>query len=636
MSADSLTLISTEPEPAAAPATMSGRVRRLALWYEEHRRPGWVLAALALVLYGPTLLVPFVVDDYRNLRVMEAYRLGERPRLDLYRFFSADGNGAAQRAAGLTPWWVSDGLRFEYVRPLAEWSLYLDYLIWGGRAAGHRLAAVGLFVAAVWLVLALMRAVQPDEARARWAALLFAVASCHVVTVVFVAARCDLLVTVLSVAALLAAVRFVRGGPVWWLPAVAILYLAALLSKETAAALWVAVPALCLAAAARRRAPAAGRTVVVTATMLVVACGWYAWYRAQQTEINVACLLDPLARPGEYMLEAPRRMISALATWLIPFNPALLLYDGSRSWFADVLLLVGAAALLAAAGWLGPRLRHDPAARAAAFWPLPFVALLVCTPPDDRLMMLPMVGLAYLGAAWLRLPSEGRRLVRPLPALLFLAVPLVIGRATSAGIFFVERQARMELRAVHDDTRSTAVAPRPASADQEGADDGRPCVFFVNTGQLFSAIWAQDRARYFLGDEAPHVAFLCDLPVVEAEPIDERRLRLKSVGQPFLTTLLGGFGLPRGARVERGQRFASREFEVRAVDVKDGRPTTLEITFREPLNHRRYYFYHLNGFGLPRRWRPEPGDARRFGLAQPSGGLDVSEAAAPAGREQRF
>ena len=134
---------------------------------------------VVLVLYAPSLAVPFFLEDYRHLRLMAEFHAGARPSLDLYRFLVSPEDNAAQRSSGAVPWWLADQARAAYLRPLAEWSLYLDYLLWNGRPIGYHATALLLYLASVWLLLALFRIVQPDEGRARWATLLFAVAAGH-------------------------------------------------------------------------------------------------------------------------------------------------------------------------------------------------------------------------------------------------------------------------------------------------------------------------------------------------------------------------------------------------------------------------------------------------------------------------
>ena len=41
---------------------------------------------------------------------------------------------------------------------------------------------------------------------------------------------------------------------------------------------------------------------------------------------------------------------------------------------------------------------------AMALWAAAFLPLLACTIPDDRVMVLPSIGLAFLGAAWMTRP----------------------------------------------------------------------------------------------------------------------------------------------------------------------------------------------------------------------------------------
>ncbi|MCK6456553.1 MAG: glycosyltransferase family 39 protein [Phycisphaerae bacterium] len=592
-------------EPFPFPVTLQ---TRLAAWYEKHPRPFGVIALVVLALYLPTLAVPFFIDDYRCLRLMEEYRAGARQRLDLYRFFTGPADNAAQRLAGLTHWWLSDNLRFAYVRPLAEWSLYLDYRLFGNHPAGYRAVSIALYLVSVALVLAIFREIQPNEARARWAALLFALASSHAVPIVFIAARCDVLSLLGLAFAMFAALRFVRSARMRWLPSAAVGYAVALLSKESAATgglglvlLWLAAR-MVLPADARPRADR--RAVLAFLALLATAVGWSLYRAAEHVAINTHYVNNPLRDPATYVAEAPVRALMYLSTWLIPINPAVLMYHSSGYPKLVAFLILGAIALAATTRYFVRYHRRDPSVLGMAGWVLIFLPVLVCALPDERLMTLPSVGLAYLGAVWIRHALDPTRRFsrfwrRRIPVTSFVAIPIIATLISSGLIYGLEYKIASDVRYVVRDTNRAG--SRPAE------------IFFVNAPQPIHAIWHQDRARTLLGRDDQTFYFLCDLPDVEARVTGPDTLRLTSVGDPFLSMLLGQFGLPSDARVEQGQTFEMKPFRVRVVESRDGRPTILDLIFAEPLTSPRYAFYHLANDVPPTRWNPVAGASGTFG-----------------------
>src|SRR5262249_31501434 len=125
-----------------------------------------------------------------------------------------------------------DDFRFTYFRPVTQAVLRAEYALFGGRALGYRLVGLALYCLGVWLVMALYRQWTGDETIARWAAVAFTVASSNAIPATFIAAQCDLLAMIGSVAAVLCASHFIRTGRIAWLALAVPIFAAGLLSKE--------------------------------------------------------------------------------------------------------------------------------------------------------------------------------------------------------------------------------------------------------------------------------------------------------------------------------------------------------------------------------------------------------------------
>ncbi|MBU0641254.1 MAG: hypothetical protein KKB50_20540 [Planctomycetes bacterium] len=595
---------------SATTARPAGRLSFWAAWFEQYPRPRLLLTVIILVLYAPALAVPFFIDDYRNLRLMREYHVGASPSPDLYAFFTDATNAAPQREAGEIPWWISDELRAAFLRPLAEGSLYLDYLLWGERAVGYHATALLLYILCIWLLLALFRAVQPDESRARWAALIFALTAGNAVTVAFIAARCDLLALLAELLALVAGLRYLRTGRVIWPFVAGAASLAALLSKEAAAPL-VLVFALLWIGAHHNTAPALRRVLnrraaLVLVLLLATTVGWFAYRSVGDYAANAATALDPLHRPAEYLLQAPRRAFEYLASWPLAANPTLFYQHPSGRVPLLCVATAGAVLAVALAAHLWRRHRREPGVLVFAFWPLLFLPVLVCVVPDARLLLLPGVGMAFVGAVWLRSPCRtprARWLLRRLPAVLLLGLNPAAAQLSVLAIIGVERKSRADLRAI--------------AADIAESGAGREArVFLICPPQGFDAAWTQDRARFVLGADAPSFAHLCDAAVVDALVQSADTLRLSSVEQAFMDSLLGRYALPHGApRFEPGQTIRAPAFTVSVVATAAGWPTVLDLRFHQPLDSPACFFYHASNVGPPQRWKPVLGARYRFSVA---------------------
>jgi hypothetical protein len=177
-------------------------------------RPVWtaglVIAATA-ALYWPSLSAGFVGDDFMIL-----HRLRATHGADVLRFFRTEF--------------------FEFYRPLGFLSHAVDWRIGGGSPVQFHSTNVLLHVVNAVLLLQIGRALSPGSPAGLIAALLFAIHPSNTEAVFWMSARFDLLATCFSLAATYCVVR---GGWIEWFGPV--LFVAAVLSKESAVALPIAV-----------------------------------------------------------------------------------------------------------------------------------------------------------------------------------------------------------------------------------------------------------------------------------------------------------------------------------------------------------------------------------------------------------
>ncbi len=538
--------------------------------------------------YAPAFFIPFMVDDHRMIRQMRLYREGCSNRLDLYGFARTNEQIRAERLAGYFPWWVRDELRFERFRPVAEYALYLDYLAFGASPLGFRACSVAWYVAGVWLTLGLFRLLV-EERIARWGALVFALAGGHAVTVAFAAARCDLIALVAGLGSVMAAARYLLGGTRAWLAPAALLFLAALGAKEVSIAL-AAGPLLL--AWGMRGGPFAARVdwrrvAIVTALLGALAVAFLAAYSLCGFESNGEPLLDPIRATRDYLVRAPGRMALMLSTWLLPMNPFVFEF---RRWFRPLMISFGALGVLGVIGAgviIARRGGRSPVVGAMAAWALVGLPILACTPADDRVMLVPSVGLSLLAALWLA-PRLGERVPR-LAAVLFLIAPLAYVQITLQYVRYLELSSASHLRA--------GLASLPP---QCGPDE---CLFFLNLTQITDALWAQDRLEGLGERPGVRAAVLTDAAKVEAVAVAPHVLRLRSRAEPFLASFLGRMGSPRNIRPTVGEVFDAGAYRVVLTDVRGSDVHEVQIEFPRPLDWPGYRFYELDLVGPARAVR---------------------------------
>jgi hypothetical protein len=549
-----------------------------ALWYERVGGPGVTLAALVFILYLPSLFGGFVLDDHRCFRLLGEYCRGERTSLDVYRFmFGGPGNQAA-RESGWYPWWISDDLRYCHMRPVAEWFLYGEYVLFGGHAIGFRLVGLALYAVGVLLVLRIFRLLCADERLSRWAALLFSVAAGHAVPVTFISNHADVVALVLAGGLVLVLCRFLRDGGAPRLAVALCLFSLALCAKEAVLAV-TALP-FCLWPTFKDRPGVGRRTVVSGGLMIAVAVIWLAYYATSGYGSNALPMLDPLRSPGEYLRALPGRAVLLLSTWVIPVNPFIFLLHQGWSRYLYIYGAVGVVAMILLARMYWRHHRRQKGVITMALWPLPFLPLLVCTVPDDRVMMLPSIGLAFLGAVWMTRPrptAGARPALRGLPFALFVVVQAATVLAATGVVQFMENEAQRHLRLM------------VAGFGREVREGDH--LFVLNSARDFETLFAQDRLWNVRGRTDLRVSILSDIAAPAVKIVDSHTLRLESDGPAFFSTFVGMMGTSHTRPRAVGDTYDAGEFTGRIAAVEAGQVRAVEIRFPKPLTSDCYRFY---------------------------------------------
>jgi len=617
--------------------TDSGHRRgALAVAYERVRRPEAVLAAMVLLLYAPSVPGDFALDDHRCVRLLRDCAEGQADTPQVYEFLYGGEQNAEARRAGWYPWWVQDEVRYRHLRPVAEWLLYGQYRLFGERPEAYRLTAMALYTLGIVLVLALYRVVGGDERVARWGAAVFAVAACHAVPVAFISAEADVLALVCVVGAMLGCARFVRPGGLGWLGGAWFCYIVALFTKESAlpAAAWPLVFLLGLdrgggmrvggllgrsdrsdsvgagagkqgvgGECAGKRAvvegigvagfsPRAVRAVLATGLLGLSGLAWLGYYAAGGYGSNAMPMLDPLHAPGAYLAALPGRAVLLMTAWLVPLNPFLFWFF--PGWQAGAYVFGGAGlvclVLLGRMFWRRHRAQRGVASMALLAGS--FLPLLVCTVPDDRVMILPSIGLAYLAACWMTRPrdacAKGVPALRRLPLVLFVGLQAAAVPTAYGLMRFMEAEAQGHLRVMVDGF----------GRDLRRGDH----VFLLNTARNFEVLFAQDRLARIEAGADIRVSALADIAGVRVEAAAPNRLRISGKDEPLLSSFSGRMGTARGVPRRSGDVVELDDFAVELVDVRDGAVWAIEVCFRKPLGDDSHRFYWSSPDGPPERW----------------------------------
>ncbi len=134
----------------------------------------------------------------------------------------------------LKSWQNLFNFNYYYYRPLSVITLFLDQKVWGGFAPGYHLSNALIHLLNVALVYRLALLFNAKRLTALAAALLFLVHPIHSLNIFWISGRTDMVCALFFLLSLFVTIRWLRGAQkrgMWW---AALLFLAALLSKEMA------------------------------------------------------------------------------------------------------------------------------------------------------------------------------------------------------------------------------------------------------------------------------------------------------------------------------------------------------------------------------------------------------------------
>ena len=204
--------------------------------------------AICAAVYATALSFYFVSDDYAHLFT------ARRPLLEtLWRLLTQG----------------QDGL---FLRPLGFASLFFDYHLWHHWQPAYHLVNLSLHFAGVAGIYFLCKNLGLDLEISATASLIFSILPIHPESVVWIAARFDMLATPLTIWALVLYIKFRKTGRIGYYLSALALFSLALLSKESAYALpLLLIPLELFALPDRRIKPALGFIALTT----IVFC--YRW-----------------------------------------------------------------------------------------------------------------------------------------------------------------------------------------------------------------------------------------------------------------------------------------------------------------------------------------------------------------------
>lgn len=543
------------------------------------RRAFWLGGPL--LLYAWTVTGPLLCDDLILSLKAERYSRGETKQLGLFRFAETDADWQALRDRGTCPWWASEIGRYDFFRPLAEWSFYLDQRLFGRDPLGHRLVSLAVFVIALMCIHRLFMAANDNPIRAGVATFFFGISQTTTLPVTWVSNRADLLVLIGVTLAAGAYWSSWRHGR-WRLVALACVgFVFALLAKEVAVALALVVAGhelyLRRRVPARRQRPFAG----IIALLLILIAGLYGAYYMQARPSALGASMQD-AGPLLMLTRLPRSLLLNFAVWTTGFPISVLL--GAEQFQINAVAALGAIATLVVVPFLWKSMRGDRSAFFFVLWALLFMLPGLGAFASTRLICVATVGWAYL-LAGLIIPSREDQLV--IPALLrhgvyaangIVSIGCVIG--TVLFMNHAELACRQRLREV------IANLDTPLQAGET--------LVMGEAQSIMEMIGSADRLEFLTGLKGVKIVYLVapEAPIARIGREDDHTLILESSGASLFGSSLHRYTLGPGWQPRTGDAFKLPGFSAEIAEINDaGAVTALRFRFRDPLSSPRLHFH---------------------------------------------
>lgn len=582
-------LKSEKPHGAHGPGSESGPssvetaratswVERAAPWIARHHLA--LIFVLGVLAFAPAITSPYLLDDYLHRSMVQGTFPATRAPWDLYSFVD-DTTRDLMFERGLLPWWAAPNLTIRFFRPLSSLVLYADHAVLGGSPLAQHLHSFAWWVAVVVAAGALFRRLLPSRA-AILALLIFALAPCHAVPLVWLANREALMTLAFGVPALVAYLDFRESGErrSAWLALLG--FSVAMAAGEYALSLGAYVAAFELV---RRRRGAVRESLtgpIVGIALFAVPATMYLGVRASMGygARGSGFYTDPFDAPQLFVASAPRRLASLVVEAWASLDQNHI--HSRLSWAAlavIVVVVVGAASLAIWHTWSA----LDAPLRGRVEWLLlgsvgalvPALAVV----PSPRLLGTSLLGVAsvvalVLDTAWFVRPAPhtepgyATRPVRWMPEFANLAV-LALG---FAHLVHGPMTSWLLARGFHETTSDFGEAAE-ALRDRIGDPGGRDVVLLRSrAGGLFFLPFAMADDGHF----PAHYRVLAESDhVLVQRPAPNQLLVATSVDSGIFPGPEGNLFVNQEREFHEGDVFEVPGLRAEVRSIENGRPRVM-------------------------------------------------------------
>ena len=573
-----------------------------------------LLIFIVFLLYAHTFDAGFMFDDYAQQEMLKLISRGER-EVNIFNFVTTPEEATYYTQMTAVPWWTNTGWRIRYFRPVASLSHLMDYTFWKSNPLPYHVHNVVLYALLVILLYCLYNAFFRQAWAAFCGALIFTLEPCHYMTVRWIASRNDIICAIFLVACLIFYLRFFEKRRL--LPGFFFIlsYILALCSKEISFIFPILILIHDLIRFKSLKAAILSQWKVYI-LLFIINTSYFLFYQVNGYGSYWY---------GERLLrDYPVDFLKASGLYL-----AALFYGGviasvgpdfvTRYWYV-LVLQVSVAAYITYRIW-NHRDRF-PEVSLFIVWmvlPLPFI---VVPPINDRLLLIPSIGYAYLAALtivmlkrkWLAgffliialiLPPftniiQGRQFDKVMQSeyqAFYSALDEIISRKTTGDRLFIlnfPRQGVIEMGLSGENYMYLGLYYALYYRYPEWQVPHHPLsVFNHDLAAAVQSVSTTGMKIYPLSAFDDRVA---------VEVLDANRLRISHSDRYYFETNTERlFSLNRTFR--RGETFQLPDLTITLEDMEGDRVKSIVAQFALPLDHPRYFFLYYDA-GRWQQWRP--------------------------------
>ena len=544
-----------------------------------------ILILTVLVFYAHTFDSGFMFDDYPQQHMLKLIKDNQR-EMNMFNFITSPEEVRKYTQMTVIPWWSSPKWRLKYFRPVATFSHLIDYALWGSNPLPYHINNVLWYSLLVILLYVFYQSFCNHRAMAFCGALVFAMEPCHYITVRWPASRNDIICATFLVLSFICYLHFCKKRKPLHNILFLLSYILALLTKELAFLFPVLIFAYDLTRFKRFKEMLKCQWKVYL-SLFIINSTHFIFYMAN----NYGSYWYGETSFKDYLLEFLKADSLYLCSLFYGVVIAALSPDVfSRFWFIIIVLLLFLFYIL----YLIWRERKQyPEISLFMLWMLLLLPFIIVPPINDRLLLIPSIGYAYIAA--LAIFKLGKKKLAVFFIVTGLLLPPVIQVIQAYGYNeglesnYEQLYSRIDEIVVQKDSRDRLFFLN------------FPKVSLSGENYMYLALYF-DIYYHYPQWEVPVYPLSAFDDSISVEILDNHHLKISHPSRFYFETNTEKlFSLEH--TFSQGETFTLPDVKITIDDMEGEKVKSVEIEFAEPIDSPFYYFLFFDE-GKWQRWNP--------------------------------